>query len=145
LHLERLQIDFQWNAQAIEAIIGSSLPPRWNTTSLEQLQRQSDKMSELAMELVQTIFCMDHPAVHLAQLSEYKLSQLKWLLVNLNSCTEPLEVYLRAIQATNDVIFILFSAPVYTFHHHILLNQLVRNSPSVTSIHVPHYHRVSVI
>jgi hypothetical protein len=59
-HLERLRIDFQRNAQAIEAIIGSSLPQRRNATSLEELQRQSDKMSEMATELVQTIFCMDH-------------------------------------------------------------------------------------
>jgi hypothetical protein len=44
----------------------------------------------------------------------------------------------------SDIIFILFSAPVYAFHH-VLLDQLIRNPPSVTSIRVPHYHRVSVI
>jgi hypothetical protein len=132
LHPSRLKTDFQRSAQAIEAIVGSSL---LNTTSLEQLQRQTDRVRELATELEKTMFCMDHPAGHLARLMEYKMSRSKWVGLDMRSFTEPLEVYTHALGAMSDVIHVCFDY-VYSEDRYARVVESIRNLPSVTSIYV---------
>jgi hypothetical protein len=127
-HLETLQTSFQQSAQAIEAITGSS---PLNAPSLEQLQRQSDK---LATALEQVIFCMDHPAVRLTRLTEFKLSRSKW--VDLGLFTEPVEVYMRALRAMN-AIFIVIPVHSNNADYYARLAELIDSLPSVTSIHIP--------
>jgi hypothetical protein len=134
-HLASLQTPFQQRAQAIEAIIQSS---PLNATSLEQLQQQSVRASNLAAELKQAIFCMDHPAVYLTRLTEFQSSRsnLKW--ADLSSSTESLGVYTRALRAMNAVLIV---TPGYIGSqlqptYYTDLAKLVHDLPSVTSIHV---------
>jgi hypothetical protein len=147
LHPSRLKTDFQRSAQAIEAIIGhgSSL---LNATSVDQLQRQSDRVSKLGTELEKTIFCVDHPAAHLAGLTEYKFSRSKWVDLDLELLTEPLEVYAPALVAMNDVIFVSFKFYRYVLSEddYARVAELIRHLPSsVTSIYVDGSRRLPAI
>jgi hypothetical protein len=85
---------------------------------------------------------MDHPAVHLARLTKYKLSRSKWVDLDMQHViTQPIEVYTRALGAMNDVIFV-------HFHHtdYARIAELIRHLPSsVTSIYVDGSRRLPAI
>jgi hypothetical protein len=140
-HPSCLKTDFQRSAQAIEAIVGSSM---LNATSLKQMQRQCDTVRQLATQLEKTIIRMDHPAAHLARVTEYKISRSKWISLNLDLLTEPLEVYMHALVAMNDVIFVRFDFAT-SEDHYARIADLIRNLPSVTSICVPKFRRLPAI
>jgi hypothetical protein len=87
---------------------------------------------------------MDHPAAHLARLTEYKSSWSKWVELDMRFFTQPLEVYTGALVAMSDVIFVSLY-DVYSDDDYARVAQLIRNLPSATSICVPHSRRLPAI
>jgi hypothetical protein len=87
---------------------------------------------------------MDHPAAHLARLTEYKSSRSKWVELELPLLTQPLEVYTRALGVMSDVIFVNFIY-INSQDHYAAVAELVHNLPSVSSIYVSGSRRLPAI
>jgi hypothetical protein len=85
---------------------------------------------------------MDHPAAFLARLAQYNVS--KWVYLDLDLLTEPLEVYTRALGTMSDVIFAA-SPRVSSEDDVARIAKLIRSIPSVTSIDVPYSGRLPAI
>jgi hypothetical protein len=137
-HLERLHTKYQKSARDVEAIIGWS---QLTAAQREQLLQQSEVVSGSTIELKEAMFWMDD--TH--GLTKYKLSQSKWLGLDMRSFTQPLEVYMYALRAMSDLIFVRFDH-VDSDDDYRSIAELIRHLPSsVTSIDVPFSHLLPAI
>jgi hypothetical protein len=120
------------SAQDFEKIVGSQP----SSTQGERLRELTERASRLTMELEETLFWLDNGIEHRSrQFTDYKLSRSKWLRLDLSSLTAPLEVYSRALQRMQGVIFVAF-LNVNSDADYTRVAELIPNLPSAMSIYV---------
>jgi len=130
----RIINEYQMIGRNIEIIVGQP-----TGIQRERLEQQLEIASQSSVALQDAIFWMDDSH----GLTEFKVSRSKWLSAHmLRFYSGPL--YTRALQAMDDAIFVVFNH-VNSDHDYALVTEVIRNLPSLTSIHISDAHQLPAI